>query len=133
MLEPRPVPAEIVRQLARLDHDGRLWKYWEKRTGSGKTYQSLFLKWGQLTVADCEQLAEQYCRLAHKAIDRFMMRGGSRHTAKTAAEYIRRSRLMRFRYQELTGQPFSEQDQTFGILTAEEAAGIAAKFNSDAG
>jgi hypothetical protein len=118
------VPDQISRRCRAMCEDGRVFAYYEFRTGSGRTAQSLFKGWEDLTVADCEQLAEQYVRLARQAITRFCFNGGSKHSAKTAAEYMYRAKLCRWRYQELTGQEPNECDQVFPILTPDEAKAI---------
>jgi hypothetical protein len=120
MSELQPIPNEIVREVARLDHVGGIWKWAEFRSGR----KSYFKAWEDLTIADCEQLAEQYARLARKSIERFRMRGGSPHTAKTAGHYVHRARLYRDRYHELLGKPPNERDQVFPILSVEEVKSI---------
>jgi hypothetical protein len=111
-----PIPPEIAALALKLAVEGRVWKYAEFRCGR----DSYFKQWEDLSVGDCEQLAEQYGRLARKAIERYMMTG-SRCSAKTAATYIDRARLYRDRYHELTGQPPDEHDQVFPLLSVDEA------------
>lgn len=110
------LPPEIGQIVKRMAKDARVWAYAEFR----QDRKSYFKHWEDLTVADCEQLAEQYARLARKSIERYS-RTGSHRTARTAAEYIDRSRLYRDRYRQLLGLPADEFDQQFAILTPEEA------------
>ncbi len=76
-------------------------------------------------MGDLEQLVEQHVRLAHKAIARFKLRGGSPATAKTAAGHIFRATVYRSTYlatMQVDDPPVSEFP--FPLLTIDEAQRI---------
>lgn len=109
------IPQPIAARVLKLAQDARVWAYAELPDGR-------FQRWESLTVGDCEQLTQAYVDRARKAIERFMLNGGSRHSAKTAAEYIDRANLYRLRYHELIGTQPEMRDLPFPHASVEEIA-----------
>jgi hypothetical protein len=67
-------------------------------------------KWGELTVAYCEQATEFYVRKARQAIRRFI-KNPSPTKAGTAADHIIRARIARCQYLTILGERATNEDE----------------------
>lgn len=94
---------------------------------------SLFKPHKLLTIADCEQLCEQFTRMARKALDDYERRP-NKNAERRAAENIVKANTYRCSYIAKMGTPESEwkpTDVPFPWMDQDEAAEINAKENAD--
>lgn len=107
------IPSEITQIVKRLHADAMIPAYVEFPRGKDR----LFIHYHEATVAQLEQAVELQTRAARQSIQRFMFRGGSPTTAKTAAGHIERARVFRARSLELRDQPITEAAMPFPLAS----------------
>jgi hypothetical protein len=106
--DPKPIPAEIMAEVIRQQREE--WDWPRKVPGYVQLSESVFVKWGELTVAYCEQATEFYVRKARQAIRRFIKKP-SPTKAGTAADHIIRARIARCQYLTILGERATNEDE----------------------
>lgn len=98
------VPRIVADEATKIMLKGVTWTYAELPDGR-------WIRFEDLTVAHCEQLAECYKRRAVKKLDKHPE--PTRRQAKAIAQLMDRANLYREHYYKLTGQKFNPEDLPF--------------------